>query len=299
MENKDEVINYYKKQLNYLKSIVDITTLKPATGELREHQITLLNYSADLIKLFESKGWNSFLIGGNLLGAIRHKGFVPWDDDMDIGMIRKDFDALVEFCETNYVQIDLSEVSLSNRKLHTVTDEVIRKYPNQILFSRWFDHIQLVDGTSLLDCIYLDVFPYDFYRDDYSIEEHKVYLKNIREKQLKIDNINDIIDFMTAERKNNTNIVEKSNTIFYGIDNCECHMREHSEWFSYDDIYPLKKMKYEHLEFYVPNNYHKVMTLAYGDYMRFPHDLGYSHHMEGRKLSIAKMNAEKSNKSIK
>ena len=56
----------------------------------------------DMAKVFhslcEKHGVRYYMIGGTQLGAIRHKGFIPWDDDMDFAVPRSDFDRLEEIC---------------------------------------------------------------------------------------------------------------------------------------------------------------------------------------------------------
>ena len=62
-------------------------------AECKEIMLSIL----DEIDLFcKENNLTYFLIGGSLLGAIRHKGFIPWDDDIDIGLPRKDYEKLIK-----------------------------------------------------------------------------------------------------------------------------------------------------------------------------------------------------------
>ena len=62
-------------------------------NDLQKKQLEIF---VKFIELCEKNNLNYFLIGGSALGAIRHKGFIPWDDDLDVGMLREDFE---KFCE--------------------------------------------------------------------------------------------------------------------------------------------------------------------------------------------------------
>ena len=67
-----------------------------ASYDIRPLQLRILDILLALDRVCKEHNLRYYLWAGTMLGAIRHKGFIPWDDDLDIAMPRKDYDLLMK-----------------------------------------------------------------------------------------------------------------------------------------------------------------------------------------------------------
>lgn len=121
------------------------------TNEIRTLQLRLFKIFLEFEKVCLEHNLRFYLIAGTLLGAIRHKGFIPWDDDMDIAMPRKDYEILIEHADEWFSQpfeLDCREKNslypLRFAKVHDITTTL---YSNR--------------SPHYIGGIYIDIFPFD------------------------------------------------------------------------------------------------------------------------------------------
>lgn len=164
-----------EKQMHYMKTHADIKAMKPASGALREHQIELIDLSAFVFRAmvgeYEIK---PFLCGGNLIGYIRNNGFIPWDDDIDFELIRRDYERLYQFCLSHQDEDGL----------------VVFQYGERIERLRFIMHhdlLKLVKECPGRPIIALDFFSLDYYADNYPFE---TYQQDVKELRLALYDIN-------------------------------------------------------------------------------------------------------------
>lgn len=104
-------------------------------------------------RICEKNNIKYFLIAGTLLGAVRHGGFIPWDDDMDIGMLREDYDLFLKACKNHlsdifYLQSWDSDPDypFSFSKIRLKGTQIVEKFS---------------ENSNMQNGIFIDIFPFD------------------------------------------------------------------------------------------------------------------------------------------
>ena len=119
---------------------------------LRRAQFVFLEIAKEIKRVCDENGIRYFLDSGTLLGAVRHKGFIPWDDDFDIGMMREEYD---RFCQIAPLKLD------SKYYLQTWENDANYAIPFAKVRKKNTIYLENKASATLQNGFYVDVFPYD------------------------------------------------------------------------------------------------------------------------------------------
>ena len=257
---QDEIDTLYY----FLNNYTDITSLRTADDELKKLQDGCEELLLIFHNLCQRHGLRYWLDGGTLLGAVRHHGFIPWDDDMDVAMPRDDYNKVVPLMQ-----------------------EEMSKYGIRVGAGGHFDDMPALsrlafEYKALETGGWIDIFPYDSMRCDENF-------KRVKNEITSADNRYTKYYLRKYHRLSEAQMLEKKAKFYSKVDRGQHEIYFHGAEFSFirreemvfktEDLFPLKLMCFGKYNFYVPNNYDMYLSNIYGDYMKFPRN-GVEHHTD-------------------
>lgn len=268
---------------------------------MQELQAASLEILKTVTDLCEELNLRYALIYGTLIGAVRHHGFIPWDDDVDIMMPRPDYDKLLQFLSCH----KLPNLTLYNR-------QTCPPYPYMI--SRISDDryiLEMENEESVGMGVFIDIYPYDGLgktkdeaiafglkgdrlsslcyqatRKHFAIETTTATVRKIIKYPVFL--VSKLIgkDFFQNKLEKLARVKDYAESEYIG-----CIV-----WLSWGekDIFPRKwfdetiMMRFDQYQFRVPKYYDKVLRHEYGDYMQLPPEkdqIGHHYYKAYRKES--------------
>lgn len=255
-----------------------------ADGNLRKAQLVVLDILREFDKVCKENDILYWVMGGSLVGAIRHKGFIPWDDDVDVGMTRKDLQKFKEKSMANN-KIKLINYYNFNGK-YRIPKVVLKDTETDFCIDVVvFDEVEISDGSNkskiwtrnrkLRKKVInkLRVIRRIWFRDF----THTQTLENDLGRKEKLDSF-----FDRAVKK--CNYDTSGNTLIWGIDNFDSKAKRKMRIFNKDDIFPCNILQFENLDVPVPKQYRRFSMEEVGDCYAIPLDIGYCNHFSEKKM---------------
>lgn len=250
---------------------------KEEVRKLRQAQLLIAN---EIKRICDKHNITCFLDAGSLLGAVRHKGFIPWDDDLDLGMMPDDY--------RKFVKIAPGELSgeffLDNYETNRENALVFSKV--RLLGTEYIENKGYASGEH--NEIFVDVFPYYYISDNRLVRKteglimaflaqaimsksgYQVWKGEGLLKRLKF--IPSDLAGMVFPKKMMHSWVNHLTSRHYGTQFlCENGGSCYGYWYMPKAVFQqFREAEFEGQYFRIPEDYDTYLTRVYGDYMKLP-----------------------------
>ena len=246
---------------------------------LKHLQNLELKIFKDFIKICEDNNLKYYLYGGSLLGAIRHGGFIPWDDDLDLIMFRSDYEKLNDILVNNYNEKYLLLNNNTEPEYFYLFSKFMLK--NTQFEEEWISQVNFHIGINV-DIFVLDNLNKNKFKSFYQLKKTFLYNKLMIMSKIKLNDLPtfsrwanvllySILNFFKLNPRKIYNKYlnflnkygdEESNLVF---DNSA---QAYPQIFEKNDFEPSIQVKFEDINVNIPKCYDKILTSIYGDYMQ-------------------------------
>lgn len=244
--------------------------------EIKELQLQLL---IDFDAYCEKHGLKYCLDAGTLLGAVRHKGFIPWDDDIDVIMPRPDYERFYELTKTEPVAENIE--ARCNRNCETYSTPIIKLMDNRT--DGHEEHL----ADEIMSGVWIDVFPMDGVPENPQLRE--AHIKRIMKLFKRLEYASRPLKFTSNPLKMAKRLAIYLGYHHFGYKKLADQLDVLAQKYKYEDCDDIgllafgrcpiiSKKDYEETillpfeghEFKAPKNYDKYLTILFGDYMTPP-----------------------------
>jgi len=244
---------------------------------------TQLEMLSVLLSVCKKYNIQIFAVAGTMLGAIRHKGYIPWDDDIDMAMRREDFEKLLEIGDNEFKYPYFLQTAINEKNYYSPLVRLRDSRTTAIIRNGSHDDW----GRDCNNGIYIDIFPLDGLTSNRTlrrIQFFKIRLLNMlmrervyEEKEKRFSKIRSRICRMLIPEKRLKNIYNYYNKICskYSYKTEKVALLQGSVfnksyyWF-YEDISDVVWVEFESSMIPIPCGYERCLTIQYGDYMKLP-----------------------------
>lgn len=259
-------------------TLIILLTIMIYNKEARENGKTdierLQNVLLEILKVTDSicrkHNLCYWLEAGNLLGHVRHDGFIPWDDDIDIAMPREDYEKFLEVAPKELPK-DLFFQYMNSDPKKCKWVKIRDNYSTVVMKYEEGKSVNYHQG------VFLDVFPYDLVKEDFrnvKIMINRKFNKSrnpiLRKSRWLMNQMfTPPVKLIGMERLKkfvlNRYCDENPKTVSMGIE-----IPNFYHTFDYDTVFPLKEIDFLGIKVFAPNNIDQYLKDMFGDYMKIP-----------------------------